>query len=291
MDRPTRSLHYLNMISIPTYTLYGEFGSERLHGWLHWETIQSRSRLHDYRIAPHRHEHLLQVLQLMSGSARVTLDGEEFDLAPGCVVVVPALTVHGYDFSPDVEGVVVTLLDRDVRAIDLPFAEAVVIPQAPKPIAAAIERLIAEADEPGERHDVAMRAHMALLLLLLHRASSRSATGSGGADRMRQHAEAFRQLVDRQFRQTRRIADYAGQIGISHTHLNRICRRMLGASAQQVIERRVALEVRRQLQFSMLPIRQIGAELGYDDPAYFTRLATRLLGVAPSAFRRRLLGS
>ena len=86
------------------------------------------------------------------------------------------------------------------------------------------------------------------------------------------------------------MADYAQQIGISHTHLNRVSRQVLGASALAVIERRVALEARRQLQFSTLSIKQIGAELGYEDPAYFTRFATRLLGMAPSAFRRKMRG-
>lgn len=290
MDRPTTSLHYLNMRSIPTYALYGEIGSDRQHDWLHWETIQARSRLHDYRIVPHRHEHLFQVLHLTGGAARAALDGADVDLGPGSIVVVPALTVHGYEFSTDVEGVVVTLLERDIRAIDLPTPEAMVIPSAPATVVAAIGRLIAEADHPAARHDLAMRTHITLLLLLLHRAGSQPASGVGSPDPARRHADAFRLLVDRHFRQTRRVADYAGQIGISHTHLNRICRRLLGASAQQVIERRVALEARRQLQFSALSIKQIGAELGYDDPAYFTRIVTRLLGMSPSAFRRQLHG-
>lgn len=290
MDRPTTSLHYLNMLSIPTYALYGEIGSDRQHDWLHWETIQARSRLHDYRIVPHRHEHLFQVLHLTGGAARAALDGADVDLGPGSIVVVPALTVHGYEFSTDVEGVVVTLLERDIRAIDLPTPEAMVIPSAPATVVAAIGRLIAEADHPAARHDLAMHTHITLLLLLLHRAGSRPTPGTGTPDPARRHADAFRLLVEKQFRQSRRVADYASQIGISHTHLNRICRRLLGASAQQVIERRVALEARRQLQFSALSIKQIGAELGYDDPAYFTRIVTRLLGMSPSAFRRQLHG-
>ena len=288
MDRRTTSLHYLNMRDIPTYALYGEIGSDRQQDWLHWETIQARSRLHDYRIAPHRHEYLFQILHLTGGTARTTLDGAAFDLDPGSVVVVPALTVHGYDFSPNVEGTVVTLLQRDIRAIDLPVRDALVIPSAPSTIAAAIARLIAEADKPAARHDLAMRTHITLLLLLLHRAGSTPSPATGSPDPARRHADAFQLLVDRQFRHTRRVANYASAIGISHTHLNRICRQMFGASAQQVIERRVALEARRQLQFSTLSIKQIGAELGYDDPAYFTRIVTRLLGMAPSAFRRRL---
>ena len=65
---------------------------------------------------------------------------------------------------------------------------------------------------------------------------------------------------------------------------------MLGASALEIVERRIALEARRQLLFSSLPIKQIGAELGYDDPAYFTRFITRSLGASPAAIRRDARG-
>jgi AraC family transcriptional activator of pobA len=135
-----------------------------------------------------------------------------------------------------------------------------------------------------------MRAHLTLLMVALARARHEPAAAGDGSDRARLHAQAFRQLVDRQFRQSRRIADYARAVGISQTHLNRVCRDVLGASALEVIERRVALEARRQLLFSTLPIKQIGAELGYEDPAYFTRFITRTLGMSPAAYRRRSRG-
>ncbi|WP_374626841.1 helix-turn-helix domain-containing protein [Devosia sp.] len=290
MDGLGTKLHYSNMGRIPTYALYGEAGSERHHDWLHWETIQARSSLHGYRIAPHRHEHLFQVLHLAGGAGRASVDGATFELGPGSVVVVPALTVHGFTFSPDVAGVVVTLLERDLGTTGVMPPGAGVVQEDTAGIADALARLIGEADDPGSRHDLAMRAHVTLLLLALQRASGRPAADTIGPDRSRRHAEAFRRLVEGQFRQTRRVADYAQQIGISHTHLNRVSRQVLGASALAVIERRVALEARRQLQFSTLSIKQIGAELGYEDPAYFTRFATRLLGMAPSAFRRKMRG-
>ena len=129
----------------------------------------------------------------------------------------------------------------------------------------SLQRLI---DSP--RHDV-----VAVL--------TRPDAASGRAYR---HAQAFRLLVDSQFRQTRRLADYAGALGITQTHLNRISRQVLGTSALGVIERRLALEARRMLLFSTLSIKQIGSHLGYDDPAYFSRFATRMLGRSPSAFRR-----
>lgn len=284
MDVPRKQLHNPNMSgSIPTYALYGETGGH--HDWLHWETIQSRSRIHDYRIAPHRHEQLFQLLEVSGGEGSVTLDGTPFALGPGSLVIVPALTVHGYRFSPDIEGRVVTMLERDVASLGVSLPEAQCIPAQPNTLS-ALAGLLAEADQPGAGHDLAMRAYLTLLLVSLDRSAARAGRESGPADRSEHHARAFRSLVDRNFRQSRRVADYAREVGISQTHLNRVCRQVLGASALAVIERRIALEARRQLMFSTLPVKEIGAALGYDDPAYFTRFVTRALGMAPAAFRR-----
>jgi AraC family transcriptional activator of pobA len=286
MDRRRNCLHYPNMNGVPTYALYGEAVSDRQQDWLHWETIQSRSRLHGYRIAPHRHEQFFQVLSLTGGRGQVTLDGVALDLVPPAIVVVPAMTVHGYLFSTDVEGMIVTLMARDMAEgiEDLP---ACVIATSGDVVHRALDGLLAEADRPGDHHDLAMRAHITLLQVALHRAGSLSAPSDAGEGRARLHVGAFRLLVDQKFRETRRIADYADALGISQTHLSRVCRQVLGASALDIIEQRIALEARRQLLFSTLSIKQIGAGLGYDDPAYFTRMLKRVLGVPPLAFRRQ----
>lgn len=279
-------LHYPNMIGVPTYALYGEAVSDRQHDWLHWETIQSRSSLHRYRIAPHRHEQFFQILSLTGGRGSVTLDGAACDLTPPAIVVVPPLTVHGYVFSPDVEGVIVTLMARDMAG-GIEGLPAGVITTGADPVRRALDGALAEADHPGDRHDLAMRSHITLLQVALHRARSLPGPAEAGEGRARLHVGAFRQLVDQKFRETRRIADYADALGISQTHLSRVCRQVLGASALAVIERRIALEARRQLLFSTQSIKQIGAELGYDDPAYFTRMLKRVLGAPPLAFRRQ----
>ncbi|RYG87682.1 MAG: AraC family transcriptional regulator [Alphaproteobacteria bacterium] len=44
------------------------------------------------------------------------------------------------------------------------------------------------------------------------------------------------------------------------------------------------------LPFSSLSIKEIGAELGYEDPAYFSRVLTRVLEMSPAAFRKEALG-
>lgn len=283
MDRGCNLLDYPNMKSIPSYALYGETNSDE-HEWLHWETIQSRSRLHNYRIAPHRHEQFCQILYLTAGWGQVTIDGARFELSPPAAAVVPAMSVHAYQFSDDVDGVVVTLMERDVReAGELPAQ----VFAAGDEVGEAIDRLIEEADRAGAAHELAMRARIALLVVAIQRVRHAAETiGPEVSRRSVLHAQAFRWLVDQRFRETRRIADYADEMGISQTHLNRVCREVLGVSALAVVERRVALEARRQLLFSSLPIKQIGAELGYDDPAYFSRVLKRVLGRSPAALRQ-----
>ena len=83
MDRRDIVLHYPNMPKpIPTFALYGETDSR--HDWLHWETIRSRSRLHNYRIAAHRHEQFFQVLYLTRGSVvKHIATGDQRPLAAG----------------------------------------------------------------------------------------------------------------------------------------------------------------------------------------------------------------
>lgn len=287
MDRVRNDLHYPNMTSIPVYALYGE--QEASQDWLHWESIQSRSRLYGYKIAPHRHEQFFQVLHLTGGWAGVTLDDGKFDIRREGVVVVPALTVHGFAFSDDVEGIVVTLMERDLVGLGLELPGPMVLPGASFEVGEALDRLIAEADRPGAGHEAAMRALLTLLLVALARAQREGRPEGEVADRALLHAKAFRTLVDHQFRQSRKIGDYADQLGISQTHLNRVSREVLGASALEVIERRIALEARRMLLFSSLSIKEIGAELGYEDPAYFSRVLTRVLGMSPAAFRKEAM--
>ncbi len=271
------------MNEIPIYGLYGEQDSST--DWLHWESIQSRSQPHGYRIAPHRHEQFFQVLVLTRGSGEVTLDGIDHALAPSMVVVVPAQTVHGFAFSEDVDGLVLTLMQQDIRTIDLQVPPAMVVTQQTRRLCAAARNLVDEARIAGPAHDAAMRALLTLLVIEIHR-SRQDRRDDATPDRAFGVAQRFRDLVEERFRDSRRIGDYAAALGISPTHLNRICRRVAGTTALQLIERRVALEARRMLAFSSLSIKQIGSDLGYEDPAYFTRFITRVLGAPPSAFRR-----
>lgn len=255
------------MDQIPSYALYGE--ATQRPEWFHAETIPVRSRRHGFTIAPHRHSHLFQVLILTAGRADMVLDGETHQLHAPAVAVLPALSVHGYTFSRDVDGHVLSLLTsalpRDILPAAAVLRDAAVI--------AAAHDLMHEPADP-----YAQQARATLLLIAINRATQTPpAPGT--------HLSAFRALIEQHFRTPRPIKTYASALGISQTHLARLTRAGTGQSPLEMIEQRIALEIKRNLLFTNRSMKQIAADLGYDDPAYFSRVAARLLGQSARAYR------
>ena len=64
--------------AIRSYGLFGE--TANLPDPLHIEAIATRSALHDWELAPHRHQRLHQVLLITSGGGVAHLDGERVPL-------------------------------------------------------------------------------------------------------------------------------------------------------------------------------------------------------------------
>ena len=290
--------------SIPTYALYGESGDHGTAGWVHCETIQARSRLHDYRIQPHRHEKLFQILHLTAGNAEILVDGQGARLTAPSIVTLPPMVVHGYTFSSDVEGTVLTLLESRLSQI-LAAMEGVrgtlrsvllvhlhdhlSIAQA---IAADMASLAAEFAGYAPGRLEAIEARLVLVVIALHRLQGPDrGVPHGPGRRALQHALRFRDLVDSNFRSHEPIESYAGRLSLTPAHLNRVCREHLGDSALGIVHQRIILEAKRYLTFTTLSAKEIALALGFDDPAYFARFFKQRTGVPPLVFRSMQQGT
>ncbi len=284
------------MLRAPTYALYGE---ERLRlepDFLHCETIPERSRLHHFRIEPHRHEQLFQILLLSSGEAEVEIEGTATVLRPPSVVFVPAMVVHGYRFSNLVDGWVVTAFQRRVETILRASPEAArgltgarVVPLArPSEPAAAIAALAVEFAGGAIGRLAMLEAHLAILCVAALRARhAPAANGLRPPSQGLAGVARFREMVERDFQTGRSIEDYARRLGMTPTHLRRLCRAHLGATPLAVLNARVVLEAKRQLVFSAREVKEIAGLVGFDDAAYFSRFFQRETGFSPTAFRAR----
>lgn len=284
--------------TIPTYALYGESSGNPGADWIHCETIQARSRLHNYRIEPHRHERLLQILHLTSGTAEIEVDGQASELTAPAIVSLPPMTVHGYRFSPDVEGTVLTLFESRLAHILGSMAEVKDTfrtphltslrkhPDAARMIGADIAALAAEFTGRAQGRPEAIEARLGLILIAVHRLQvPRRGSDHTPAPRGLQHAIRFRDLVDQDFRSHKPIEAYASRLGLTAPHLNRICREHLGDTALGIIHGRLILEAKRYLTFTAVSAKEVALALSFDDPAYFARFFKQKTGFSPLGFR------
>jgi AraC family transcriptional regulator len=86
------------------------------------------------------------------------------------------------------------------------------------------------------------------------------------------------------------LADLAALVGLSPHHFCRVFARTFGRSPiRYLIERRIERAC-MLLDTSALPVADVAAQVGYDDPGYFARLFRKHKGVAPSRYGSKQRG-
>ncbi|MBB3777754.1 AraC family transcriptional activator of pobA [Xanthomonas campestris] len=294
---PRRAHAIAAATAVPAFGLYGEQHADTPE-LLHWESIAARSRLHDWHIAPHRHEDLAQLLYVQRGPATLQLDDRSQRLRGARVIWLPPLCVHGFGFDPRVRGHIITLcmpLVRGALSAAPLLQAALTIPQVlhAQRARGLLDVLFASiADDHACRrvgHEAALHAAAAQLLIWTARTALEHAQDAAAvspyADPALRHLRGYRALIDQHYRAHWPVSRYAQQLGLTPGHLNALCQRLAGASALQLLQRRIMLEARRSLRYTSLSVQQIAADLGFFDAAYFSRYFVRHAGCSPTRFR------
>ncbi|MGY3346741.1 MULTISPECIES: helix-turn-helix domain-containing protein [unclassified Bradyrhizobium] len=279
--------------AIRVYNLFGEAGD--LPDVVHCETIASRSVLHDWTLAVHRHARLHQVLLIERGGGEATLDGRAVPLKPMQIVNVPVGHVHGFSFVPGTEGWVLTIaaemLDEALLAAEglRSVLSRSGVGRGTPQIRAVMKQIFAEhaARDFGRAH--VLRALSAAMIGLVARALTRDSGSSGNSES--NLFRRFEALLEQHHLERWTVADYADALAITPTHLNRITRAATGDTASHLILNRLVREARRNLVYTNLPVSTIAYALGFEDPAYFSRVYAAATGLSPRAFRAQLHGA
>jgi len=82
------------------------------------------------------------------------------------------------------------------------------------------------------------------------------------------------------------VQDYAGELGLTVKQLREAVRRTTGSTPQELVLTTRLNNAKVLLAEEDLSVAAIARRVGYDDPAYFTRLFTARVGMSPRAFRR-----
>jgi AraC family transcriptional activator of pobA len=286
-------MHKASAAAVPVFKLYGETAAWPTPDLLHCESIPERSRLHDWEIKPHRHGDLVQLLYVQGGSAELEVEGVVNRVQQPSLQVVPALSVHGFRFSQDIQGHVLSLALPLVEQLGTvldspPLARAACYPagEQRRYLDALFDSIAEEYNTQQPGRELMLQSLISALLVWVGRRSQALAYAeTQGQDRGREHLQRFTRLLESHFREHRPIEQYASELGISAAHLNALCRRLAGQSALQLINQRLLLEAKRCLVYTAMTINQVSDSLGFSEPAYFSRFFKRGSGLSPKAFR------
>jgi AraC family transcriptional regulator, transcriptional activator of pobA len=285
------------MSAIPRFYLFGEPPREVDEHFLHLETIADRSAPLQGRIRPHMHGDLNHVLIIVSGHGRVLGEGEGLAFTAPHIVMVPAGCVHGFAFSEDISGHVLTIssayLDEVYRTRDglsrpLPSPQTFAIDdrRALRDVQRWIANLNRELRWQAPAHRVAIEANLLGLMAEIERLSHRHGqTVSASITAYQRLMARFREEVERNFCNSWSLDDYLKTLRVTEPQLRYACQKVGEGSPMQVLLHRRLIEARRLLLYSDLSVSDCCHQIGFDDPAYFSRLFRRHTGQSPREFR------
>ncbi|MEM7271452.1 MAG: AraC family transcriptional regulator [Actinomycetota bacterium] len=128
-----------------------------------------------------------------------------------------------------------------------------------------------------------------LLLAVLHafllRLKTALPNGDVATSRLPRPYLDLRTAIEADLYERPTVSALAAAIGYSTRTLDRACDFVVGRTAKQVLDERIALEVRRLLTHTDRSVASIGADFGFTDPSNFSKFVKRQLGQPPSTIR------
>ncbi len=227
------------------------------------------------------------LLWFTRGQGRITIGGITRGYGAHNAILIPAGMMHGFDLGAQTSGSALFFgrahgLDLPVDPVHLRLRE--VGPQAE--LAGIIEAIQRELESARPGHERAARFHLGLLGVFIERLSASAADEAPMPDAARRLARAYADLLEKNFRTGRGVADFARDLGVTPTHLTRVCNKTCGRSASDLLHDRLLFEARKLLTETRLPVQDVARTLGYTTPAYFTRAFQARTGRTPTDFRK-----
>ncbi|CAL2080377.1 helix-turn-helix domain-containing protein [Tenacibaculum sp. 190524A02b] len=97
----------------------------------------------------------------------------------------------------------------------------------------------------------------------------------------------FSVLVEQNFKKLHSVTEYANRLGISPKSLTKHFQKIGSQTPSDFIKNRIITEAKRQLLYSTEAVKYIAFDLGFNDPAYFSRFFTKATGLSPKQFQKQ----
>jgi len=272
---------------------------------VHYEELGKLADFFGRNMPVHRHDRFFQIHYVKSGTVRLYLDDQRYLQQGPMFFLTPPTFPHAFVTEAGSDGHVLTVRQNLVwPLLDEQFGLA----QGPQiaPLCVAIGELGEQYADEAVRLDqlfaalrsefggdapgrlLSLGAMTQLILITLLRLSARSVSAQPSRREDLQVFQRFNMRVEAHYLEHWALNQYAAVLGVTEARLNDICPRVAGMPSKRLVFDRLMQEAKRLLVFSGGSVNEICYQLGFKDPAYFSRFFARHARMTPGEYRLRM---
>lgn len=95
----------------------------------------------------------------------------------------------------------------------------------------------------------------------------------------------FKDIVELHYKEWHQVKDYADALNVTPNYLNEVIRSATDTSAKDFIQSRIILEAKRIVLFTGKSSKEVGFELGFEDPSHFSKFFKNNAGQSLQEFK------
>lgn len=99
---------------------------------------------------------------------------------------------------------------------------------------------------------------------------------------------AFKNMLEKEYINTRNSRDYASDLFISYKFLNDIVKKLTGKTVKAFIDEFVTIEIKRYLASTALSVKEISYKTGFEEPPNMVKFFKKHTNTTPLKFRQQL---
>ena len=279
--------------------LYGSDEIEFTKGLIHINPFGIIGKQHQNNVLQHAHNHLFQVFLVHKGPTHFLFNTQTIEIDQPTIITVPKNTEHGFEHQTDVDGWIISLSDtvlermifreaevvsslEDVQIISVENEELLT-----KEIEHTIQKCVLEYNDNKSGRLLMLEYLVGQLVVQLYRLPQNQKKKLNKTDHSSKiYFRKFTQSIKESTNYKKTIDEYAGELGITAGHLNKICQSVASQSPKEVIMKYFITEAQLLLTDVTLTISEVAYKLNFDDKSYFSRIFKKKTGLTPAEFRK-----
>ena len=248
---------------------------------------------------PHRHT-FQEIIFLQSGKGYHSIDGKIFKLVANTIYLIGQGQIHIFHEGTNLKGYILRYKEDMIPAemskyaVDYSLLQMLTNSNALHMTKSEAKIIWHNLEELHFEHDnITAQSNTDTLQFILLTILSRIKTKIRAAFEQNLHdmegpdtiLHRYILLIEDNFKSAHELDFYYEALGINKRKLLNITQEKVGKSPKEMLNSRLMTEAVRLIKYSDLSFKEICFELGYSEPAYFSRLFKTKMGKSPRSFR------